>query len=78
MPPPMKSFLSENDLNGKTIIPFNTNAGYGVGEGFAQIRDLCPGSKILKGFSVEGGYEKRGVFLGAQRRTGRDGFKTAG
>ena len=63
MPPPMKSFLSENDLSGKTIIPFNTNAGYGVGQGFDQLKELCPESKILKGFSVEGGYEKRGVFL---------------
>jgi multimeric flavodoxin WrbA len=29
MPPPMKSFLHEYDLSGKTVIPFNTNAGYG-------------------------------------------------
>ncbi|WP_227009040.1 flavodoxin family protein [Christiangramia fulva] len=63
MPPPMKSFLTENDLSGKTVIPFNTNAGYGVGQGFEQLKRLCPNSKILEGFSVEGGYEKRGVFL---------------
>ncbi len=29
MPPPMKSFLHEYDLSGKTVIPFNTNTGYG-------------------------------------------------
>lgn len=63
MPPPMKSFLTENDLSGKTVIPFNTNAGYGVGQGFEQLRDLCPDSKILEGFSVEGGYEKKGILL---------------
>ena len=63
MPPPMKSFLTENDMSGKTIIPFNTNAGFGIGQGFVQLRELCPESDILKGFSVEGGYEKRGVFL---------------
>ena len=63
MPPPMKSFLTENDLSGKTVIPFNTNAGFGVGQGFDQLRELCPDSKILKGFSVEGGYEKKGVLL---------------
>lgn len=63
MPPPMKSFLSENDLSGKTVIPFNTNAGFGVGQGFDQLRALCPDSKILVGFSVEGGYEKKGVLL---------------
>ncbi|WP_242670134.1 flavodoxin [Gramella sp. KN1008] len=63
MPPPMKSFLTENNLSGKTVIPFNTNAGFGVGEGFEQLKDLCPESKVQKGFSVEGGYEKKGVFL---------------
>lgn len=63
MPPPMKSFLTENDMSGKIIIPFNTNAGFGVGQGFEQLRELCPESDILEGFSVEGGYEKRGVFL---------------
>lgn len=63
MPPPMKSFLTENDLSGKTVIPFNTNAGFGVGQGFDQLRKLCPDSKILEGFSVEGGYEKKGVLL---------------
>ena len=63
MPPPMKSFLTENDMSGKTIIPFNTNAGFGIGQSFEQLRELCPESDILEGFSVEGGYEKRGVFL---------------
>ena len=63
LPPPMKTFLTENDLSGKTVIPFNTNAGYGVGQGFNQLEKLCPDSKILKGFSVEGGYEKRGILL---------------
>ncbi|WP_188932167.1 flavodoxin family protein [Puia dinghuensis] len=51
MPPPMKSFLRQYDLSGKTIIPFNTNAGYGVGTGFQTVKDLCPKSKILEGIS---------------------------
>ncbi|MFL5739503.1 MAG: flavodoxin family protein [Flavisolibacter sp.] len=34
MPPPMKSFLHQYNLNGKTVIPFNRNADYGVGSGF--------------------------------------------
>ena len=63
MPPPIKTFLSENDFSGKIIIPFNTNAGYGVGNGFEQLKQLCQNSTILKGFTVEGGYEKKGVFL---------------
>jgi multimeric flavodoxin WrbA len=34
IPQPMKTFLHRYDLKGKTVIPFNTNAGYGVGSGF--------------------------------------------
>ncbi len=63
MPPPMKTFLTENDFSGKTVIPFNTNAGFGVGRGFEQVKEFCSDSEILEGFSVEGGYEKKGVFL---------------
>jgi len=63
MPPPVKTFLKQYDLNGKTIIPFNTNAGYGVGSGFATIKELCPGSKILEGFEMKGGVERDGIKL---------------
>tara|TARA_R110002074_G_scaffold197610_10_gene364924 strand:- start:3824 stop:4444 length:621 start_codon:yes stop_codon:yes gene_type:complete len=63
LPPPIKSFLTENNLEGKTVIPFNTNAGYGVGNSFDTIEILCPNSKILEGFSIEGGKERDGIFL---------------
>ena len=57
----MKSFLKQHDLSGKTIIPFNTNAGYGVGSGFQTIKELCPDSKVLEGFEIKGGVERDGV-----------------
>jgi len=63
MPPPMKSFLKQCDLNGKTVIPFNTNAGYGVGSGFQTVKELCPDSKILEGFEMKGGIERDGIKL---------------
>ena len=63
MPPPMKSFLHRYDLSGKIIIPFNTNAGYGVGSGFDMVKQLCPNSKILEGFSIKGGIERDGVLF---------------
>ena len=63
MPPPMKSFLHQYNLRGKTVIPFNTNAGYGVGSGFQTVKELCPGSKILEGFEMKGGVEKDGQLL---------------
>lgn len=61
LPPPMKSVLSQYDLSGKTIIPFNTNAGYGVGSGFRQVKELAPKSTVLEGFEIKGGIERDGV-----------------
>ncbi|HEU4788651.1 MAG TPA: flavodoxin [Flavobacterium sp.] len=63
LPPPMKSFLKQYNLSGKTIIPFNTNAGYGIGNSFQTVKELCPKSIILEGFSTKGGIERDGVLF---------------
>ena len=60
LPPPMKSFLRQYDLRGKTVIPFNTNDGYGIGSSFETVKELCPNSKILDGFTIKGGVESDG------------------
>lgn len=75
MPPPMKSFLHQYDFTGKTIIPFNTNAGYGVGSGFETVKELCPSSKVLEGFSTKGGIERDGIYFvmqGAKQKQAQD------
>lgn len=61
LPPPMKSFLNQYDLSGKTIVPFNTNGGYGIGSGFETVKQLCPNSTVLDGFSTKGGVERDGI-----------------
>jgi flavodoxin len=63
LPPPMKSFLKLYDLRGKTIIPFNTNAGYGIGSTFDTVKELCPNSRVLEGFTTKGGIERDGVLF---------------
>lgn len=63
LPPPLKSFLHQYDLKGKTVIPFNTNGGYGPGSSFQTVGELCPKSAILKGFSIRGGSERDGEYL---------------
>ncbi len=63
LPPPMKSFLLQYDLSGKIVIPFNTNAGYGVGSGFQTVKELCLNSKVLEGFSTRGGTERDGIMF---------------
>ena len=63
LPPPMKSFLTQYNLSGKTVIPFNTNAGYGLGSSLETIQQLCPNSDIKEAFSVRGGVERDGVLF---------------
>ena len=63
LPPPMKTFLHQYDLKGKTVIPFNTNGGYGEGSSFQTVKELCPNSKVLEGFSIRGGLERDGQDL---------------
>ena len=63
LPPPVKSFLSQYSLKGKTVIPFNTNAGYGEGSSFQTVRELCPQSTVLEGFVTGGGVERDGQYL---------------
>jgi flavodoxin len=60
LPPPMKSFLRQYDLRGKTVIPFNTNAGYGIGTSFQTVAQLCPQSTVLEGLAIRGGIERDG------------------
>jgi flavodoxin len=63
LPPPMKSFLTQYDLSGKTIVPFNTNAGYGIGSSLQTVKQLCPNSNILEVFSTKGGVERDGIYF---------------
>ena len=78
LPPPMKSFLNQYDLSGKTVVPFNTNAGYGVGSSFDTVKKLCPKSKLLEGFSTKGGVERDGIYFvmeGEKGKQARDEVK---
>lgn len=63
LPPPIKSFLHQNSFPGKTIVPFNSNGGYGPGSTFQSVRELCPQSTVLQGFTTRGGLEKEGQLL---------------
>ena len=63
LPPPVKSFLKQYDLGDKTVIPFNTHAGYGVGSGFREVRERCRNCELLEGLSLEGGIERDGILF---------------
>lgn len=49
--PAIRTFLSQNDLSGKVIKPFATNAGW-LGRTFNEIKKLCPNSKVEAGMNI--------------------------
>lgn len=54
MPMPVFTFLEEYDFSGKTIIPFCTHEGSGLGRSEKDIVMLCPNSTVLKGLAIHG------------------------
>ena len=53
-PPPVKTFLSEYDLSGKTIVPFCTHGGGGPGRSVADVSSFCPKSTLLDSIAIPG------------------------
>lgn len=49
--PAIRTFLAQNDLSGKTIKPFATNAGW-IGRTFSEIKKLCSNSKVEDGLNI--------------------------
>lgn len=54
LPMPVYTFLEEYDFTGKTIIPFASHEGSGLGSGPSEIESLCPDATVLDGFAVRG------------------------
>lgn len=52
--PPVATFLSEHDVSGKTIVPFMTHEGSGLGRSVSDIAKLCPQSSVQDGFALWG------------------------
>jgi flavodoxin len=52
--PPVATFLSEHDLSGRTIVPFCTHGGGGLGRVEKDIAKLCPRSTILSSLEIYG------------------------
>ncbi|MGP8155137.1 MAG: flavodoxin [Smithella sp.] len=57
-PAPVKTFLSEYDFSKKTIVPFCTHEGSGLGRSVTDISKHCPTSTMLDGIAIRGGEVK--------------------
>lgn len=55
MPMCVFTFLERFDFSGKTIYPFCTHEGSGLGRSEADIRRLCPGAEVKPGLAILGG-----------------------
>ena len=54
LPMPIYTFLEEYDFSGKTIIPFASHEGSGLGNGPSEISEICPEAQIMDGFAARG------------------------
>jgi flavodoxin len=54
MPMPVFTFLESYDFSEKTIVPFCTHEGSGLGHSEKDIATACPNAAVLKGIAIHG------------------------
>jgi flavodoxin len=59
VPPIIRSFLAAHNLAGKTLIPFVTHGGYGLGNTRTVLASAAPKARLLSGFAMEADQERR-------------------
>lgn len=67
MPMAVFTFLEEYDFSGKTIVPFCTHEGSGMGSSERDIKKLCPNADVMSGLAI------RAAVLKEQTRISRTG-----
>ncbi len=53
-PQVMFTFFKQHDLTGKTVIPFTTHEGSGLGRCVNDVRSIYPGANVIDGFAIYG------------------------
>ena len=59
LPNIVKGFLESLDFEGKTIYPFNTHEGSGVGNSINDIKSSAPKAIVKDGFALKGSYARK-------------------
>ena len=54
MPMAVFTFLESYDFSGKTIVPYCTHEGSGMGSSERDIKKLCPSANVLSGLAIRG------------------------
>ena len=55
----IRSFLKKHDLAGKTLIPFITHGGYGLGNSQSVLATHAPRARLQRGFSMQADQERQ-------------------
>ena len=58
-PPIIRSFLKAHDLVGKTVIPFVTHGGYGLGNSQSVLASHAPMARLQRCFSMQADQERQ-------------------
>lgn len=59
-PPVIRSFLADHDLSGKTLIPFITHGGYGLGNSLSVLAAHAPRARLLDaGLTLQADQERQ-------------------
>ncbi|CAN7656806.1 flavodoxin [Massilia sp. LjRoot122] len=60
VPPVIRAFLAAHDFKGKTIIPFITHGGYGIGNSLTILAADVPGGRLLdRGLVMQADQERQ-------------------
>ena len=57
-PMAVRTFLESHDFSGKTILPFCTHGGGGLGRSEADVKKLAPGAAVGRGLAIDGSFVK--------------------
>jgi len=58
-PPVIRSFLSSHELAGKSLIPFITHGGYGLGNSLSVVAAYAPRARLLEGLTMQADQERQ-------------------
>lgn len=56
--PAVSTFLANHNLAGKTIVPFMTHGGSGLGRSVSDMKKAAPNSTVLDGLAISGSSAK--------------------
>jgi len=75
MPMAVYTFLESYDFSRKTIVPYCTHEGSGMGNSERDIKNLCPNAKVLPGLAIRGSSVKSSTDMVKSWLSGQKPFK---